>query len=557
MTPNERRGFLNELLELPPRNRTWLESDDPELFCFYGWGVVLNDAQVEAIHELLRWPDGTIHLWRWANRTGKTTGLVMAHLYYVWKKRRYQNADLDSWLDYKYRTLHSAPLNRLTGKAWEMADALIAGSAIQQRSPITNRQRPALLAPFFDAHAGRAKDGSDILEVRCQNGSVVDFLSTQGGASRLESETWWFIDWDEFARQQPIDDVPVLFDQTFLPRSSDFMAPLILSSTVTEDAEPVYQEIEDIAAESPKDWNVMTFARSVNFSQSEDSISRQKRLSIDPAIAARSVDGEIGEGGRGTLFPHVLLKTAFEAQLPTDYSDAQLDGFRNRGFEFISSFDHAASGDLNVVTTFAVPWPIPKGDDLIGAIIGVGLAEKRSGSHLTPTLQEQFALNEVERFDSRFLIVDSTAEGGELVFRGLREKLPGRVIPCAFNAKQVGATAKNKEYGLQALQRQMAWGLDVIADTDGWVDGWPDAEPGTFGLFRIPFMGRWLKVHRELAVLRRDDSHQRQDRAMTVVQVAWYLDKFVGSVRSVATPFSIVGRKTRPKRRRRDMMIVR
>lgn len=559
MNPTQRRAYLDTIREIPAATRAWLESDDPELFAYYGLGIMLNDAQVEGLKALLDWPDGTVHLWRWANRTGKTTGLVVAHMYYVWKKRGYENADPESWLDYKYRTLHSAPLNRLTGKAWEMADAIIAGSAIAQHNPVTNLQRKAQLAPFYETRAGRAKDGSDVLEVRCANGGVIDFLSTQGGAGRLESEAWWLIDWDEFGRQQPIDDVPILFDQTFLPRSSDFMAPLILSSTVTEDAEPIYQEIEDIAAEAPQDWNVMTFARTANFAQSQASIDRQKRMSIDPAIAARSVEGGIGEGGRGTLYPHIVLKTAFDKRLPADWSEARIDALNRQGRICISSFDHAATGDLNVVTTYSVPWPL-KGratEELVGSVLGVGIAERRSGSHLTPELQAQFAMAEVERFDSDYLVVDATAEGGQLVARTLKEHFPGGVVECSFNKRDPGAIAKNKEVGLQALQRQFAMGLAGIAETDGWLSEFPDAAPGTFGLYRIPFEGRWLKLHRELAVLRRDDQKQRQDRAMTIVQVAWYLEKFLGSVRSVATPFSIVGRKPRPKRRRRESMIVR
>lgn len=549
MTPTQRRAYLDALRELPAKTRAWLESDDPAIFCFYGWGVMLTDAQESAFNDILRWPRGTIHLWRCANRAGKTTDLVLAHAYHAWKKVAYEQPDPDDWAAFRYRTLHSAPLNRLTGKAWELASALINGTAWQQRSMVTHRQRPAPLGPFYKSHAGKAPDGSDILELRCANNSVVDFLSTQGGAGRLESETWWFIGWDEFARQAPVEDIPLLFDQTFLPRSSDHLAPVVLSSTVTEDSEPIYQELEDIAAESPKDWNIISFDRASNYSQSAESIDRQRRLTIDPAIAARSLDGSIGEGGSGTLFPHLFLRNAFDGRLPTDYSAAQIEGLRSRGYIFISSFDHAVKGDLNVVTTWAVPWPIPREHDaLIGSITCVGIAERRSGSHLTPTLQSQFALDEVERFDSRFLIVDSTAEGGELVYRGLREELPERVIACAFNAKLPGRLSKNKELGLQALQRQLGLGLEVAA-REGWIAEWPDPGKTAFGLYRVPFAGRFLKLHREMAVLRRDDAAQRQDRAMTWVQVAWYMDKFISSVRSVAQPFSIVGRKPRPRRR--------
>ena len=553
MKPSERREYIDAVRAIPAEHRAWLSSDSIDLFAYHGFGVVLNDAQLEACEALTRWPAGTIHLWRWANRTGKTTALVIFHLWAIWKKWRYVNEDEDARIAYLYRTLHSAPLNRLTGKAWELGDALIGGSAIQQRNPLTNRQRPALLSPFFTPKSGRTADGSEGLWIECASGGQIDFLSTHDGAARMESEAWWVISWDEFVRQAPVGDIPILFDQTFLPRSSDHMAPVILSGTVTEDVEPIYQELEDIATEAPQDWNVMTFGRDANFSQSEDSIDRQRRLSIDPAIAARSLDGGIGEGGRGTLFPHFVLKANFDPKLPTEYSDHELVGWRRRGYELISAFDHAATGDLNVVTTVAVPWPIPDGDEMLEMpIFGVDLAERRSGSHMTPTLQVAFACDVMRRMDSRYLIVDSTAEGGALVYHGLREMLPDQVIPCTFNAKLPGALDKNKQIGLQALQRMMSWGLDGIAFEEGWIDEWPDVVGRHFGLLRMPMAGRWLKLHRELAVLRRDDSKQRQDRAMTMVMIAWYLNKFIWRSTSAPQPFSIVGRKPRSTRRRRE-----
>lgn len=489
--------------------------------------------------------------------THNTTACDLLHLWAIFRKWAYRNDDMDAWLDFSYKTLHTAPLNRLMGKAWELVESLIAGSAWQQRSPITSRQRPALLAPFFRARVGKTPDGSDAMWVECGNGGRIDFLSTHDGAGRMESDTWWLISWDEFVRQQPVEDIPLLFDQTFLPRTSDFMAPLILSGTVTEDSDPIYAEMEEIAQEHPRDWNILSFDRSVNFSQSADSIARQRRLTINPEIAARSVDGRSGEGGRGSLFPTFLLRTAFDPDLPPDMTADEIAALRAEGYEFISMFDHAARGDLNVVQTWAVPWPVPEGDQLIGRIRAVGLAEKRSGHHLTPTLQTRFCLDEVDRFGSRLVIVDGTAEGGLLVYRGVREEIGGlRALNCVFNARRPGTSTPNKEYGLQSLQRMLSWGLDVQATENGWITDWPETERGAFGLLRMPFKGRWLKLHRELAVLRRDDQRQRQDRAMTAVMGAWWLGPQVEARRRGAQAFSMVPRR-RPPAHRRDSLLVR
>lgn len=565
MKQSDLRAAYDYLRELPKDVRVAVETDDFELWCYYGWGVIPNTAQLEAHNDIRQWPPGSVHLWRFANRTGKTSGLILTHMNFGWYKRGYENAEIDRWLQYTYRTLHAAPLNRLMGKAWEMADALIHGSSELQLNPLTNRQRKAPLAPLYEARTGRSRDQSDEMWVECVNGARIDFLSTQGGAARMESEKWWFLDWDEFVRQQPVSDIPLIFDQTLLPRSSDHMAPIVLSGTVTEDSDPIYAEIEDVAAESPKDWNVKSFDRSANFAQSRESIDRQLRLSIDKSVARRSVLGEKGEGGRGSLYPTFLLSNAFDGDLPTTIGPQQIALIRGFGYEFVSMFDHAANGDLNVVQTWAVPWPVPHGDDLLAQpILAVDLTEKRSGSHLTTTLQARFALDVVRRFRSRILIVDSTAEGGLLVFRTIRdtarqdpETSRCAVIPCDFGARGSGKGTVNKEEGLQGLQRMLGWGLDYAADDYGWVADWPETNGEEFGLIRFPFEDNWRRLHRELAVLRRDDSHQRQDRAMTAVMGAWHLHRMLNARGGVAVPFRMTGNRRARKQPDRELMIVR
>ena len=558
---DDRRALIEAVSSLPADARAALESDDPELFSFYGFGIVLNDAQVEAFRDLERWGPGSIHLLRWANRTGKTTGLTLIELMAIWKKWRYNTERLEDWLDFTYKVLHAAPLNRLMGRAWESVDTFIRGSAWQQRSPITNRQRTPYLAPFFEARSGKAPDGSESLWVQCANGGRIDYLSTHDGAGRMESETWWLLVWDEFVRHQPVGNIPLLFDQTFLPRSSDYMAPVVLSGTVTEESDPIYAELEEIAVESPKDWNVSSYERSVNFSQTQESIDRQMRVSIDKNIAGRSVSGKLGEGGRGALFPTFLMKNMVDHSLPEYNSDEAIIRMAAMGYEFLSMFDHAATGDLNVVQTWAVPYPIPTGDQLLegGPIIAVGLAEKRSGGHITPTLQAHFAAEEAYRFGSRWLVVDSTGEGGALVYNGLRHDLANSgisVIPADFGSRGQRKGTVMKEEGLQTLQRMLSWGLDYAADENGWVGDWPELEEDDrFGVLKMPFEGGWKKVYRELSVLKRDDSHQRQDRAMTSVMGAWFMRKFLETRQTAPQRFSII--PTRRRAARRDTVVVR
>lgn len=542
MTPDERRAFLDQLNQIPAKHRAWLESADFELWCYYGWGVVANDAQVSLAHDIFeKWPPGTIHVARWANRTGKTTGVDLINLFAIWRKWRYQNADWEAYLGYLYRVLHAAPLNRLMGYAWSVVDALIAGTADQQLSPITNRPRPGILRPFFHAGKGTDASGSDTLFVKCDNGAQLDFLSTHDGAGRLESLAWWLLTWDEFPRQQPVEDVPLLLDQTFLPRSSDFMAPIILSGTATEDAEAVYSEIEEMAEANPRDWNFTTAKREVNLSQSKESIDRQRRLSMDAEVAGRSLDGLSGQGGFG-LFPAFTLKNAFVDTLPEIIRADQIDWTTHKA---IASFDHALAHDENVLHIAAVPWP-PNAATLIKQrpIRLVKESILRSSRTLTLPEQIRFLRNESAPYSPLVTIVDSTAEGGLSVYRQARKEGLA-VIDCSFTARLPGVGIGNKDYALQALQKLLSWGLDTELDELGFVEAWPTPN-GPYGALRLP--AAWKRTLRQMTVYKRYDEKLRQDRVMSLSMLAWYLIRlYDAGQRARPVGWNIMA--TRPKRR--------
>jgi hypothetical protein len=548
MTPEQRRDYLDAIANLPAKHRAWLESGDIELFAFYGWGVVLTSAQLEHINAVLTWPPGTIHVWRWANRTGKTTGLDLLYLWSTWYKWRFEHADFDKgWLPYGYKVLHAAPLSELAGKAWGLMDELIAGRAYQQRSPITRLQRPALLAPFY--HATKLVDVNDVDRpvVTVANGSQIDFRSTQGKAARLESDAWWLIGWDEFPRQQPSDDIPTIFDQTMLARSSDFMAPVILAGTATVESEYIYAELEELAAANPTDWNFTEAARSTNYSQTKISQDRQRRVSINKDVAARSLDGTLG-GGANSMFPHFLLDNAFRdlpERLAPPADDFEWQTY-SQSHAFVTGYDHALAHDDNVYLTLDVPWP-PRSIDPLNPIVGANLSLVRSGRTLTPDEQQAYLSRDVRTYRSRAAIIDSTGEGGLSVYRkALQEGLPA--VDCNLQGR-AAKWVTNKEFGLQALQRMLAYGLPVDTST-GFIDTWPTIPAGLeYGILRFPSTGPWLKLRRQLAVYRRQDEKLRQDAAMTLVMLAWYLWKLVGHANAPkSSPFNIVASPTRGRR---------
>jgi len=540
-----RREFLDAIVTIPAKHRAWLESDDIELFAYYGWGVVGNSAQVEMWNDVQRWPAGTIHVLRWANRTGKTTGLTLLELWAIWKKWRFLAAVFDpDWLNFTYRVLHAAPLGRLTGKAWELGDALINNSARAQMNPITNRVRKAILAPFFKATKTVDIHGADTAAITCAHGGIIDYLSTHDGAPRMESEAWWLTIWDEFPRQQPADDIQLIFDQTLLPRSSDYEAPIVLSGTATRDSEYVYMEIEDRAKENPTDWNFTTAARSANFMMTKASIERQTRVSIDKEVAERSVGGKFGSGS-GDLFPHFVLANAFVETLPERTAPPRDD---KTWFDFLehntywTAFDHALSGDDNVIMTADVPWP-PFVISPEYPIVGHHLQIVRSRRSLTPAEQHEYLADEAALYRPKGIIIDSTAEGGLAVFRTARASgLPA--IDCNFAGRAV-THVTNKEFGIQALQEMLSYGLEVERDDLGRIEDWPEPS-GAFGLLRFPNSGPWARLRNQLATLKRDDEKLRQDVAMAALMLAWHLWKLIGhQVSAQAVPFNVMANRRR------------
>lgn len=528
---------MDLIRSIPAKDRAWLAGEDPALWMYHGWGIVLSSAQEESIRDVIRYPPGTAHVWRWANRAGKTTALIAMHLLACWRKWRYETESFDEWLGYRYQTLHVAPTGLLMGKAWEMADAWLAGTGDQQRNPLTLAQRGGLFVGtgLFTCRTGKRADGSDALWIECANGSKVDFLQTHDGAGRIEGDKWWILDWDEFVRHQPLSAVPRLMDQTFLPRSSDHMAPLIFASTQTEEADAVYAEIEDMATSGDGSawFNFKSFDRSTNFSQTAASIDRQRAMAFDKATVDRSVGGGMGEGGSGLLLPVSVVANAFDREIEKESRTvADLGPLPlGRTWRVIQSFDHAIAKDPSVIATVAAPWPpydesIPEEAEHIylHRIEALELATQRSRASLTPEQVEGFAVRHYEAHQPAVIVIDATGEAGQMYSRSLRAK-GMRVVPMNYTERRPNQKVGNKEYGRVALQRMFTHGLQVD-EVDGMLDI-PEPREGTrYGLFRIPLVGPWVRFRRQLGTLRANDDKLAQDESMTFLQIAWHLWPF-------------------------------
>ena len=564
---DRRRALIDALKEVPSKHRAWLvmpvSVEGFELFCFHGWGIVPNDAQLESIDDIIRWPRGTFHLWKFANRAGKTTGLILAHLYFAFKKWHYEQVDLDAWTAYRYKTLHAAPQGILMGKAWEIADSLNAGASIMQRNPQTNAQRPGIFVKsgLFDPTTSKSKDGSDLLLVRIANGAQVDFLQTYSGAGRMESDAWWFITWDEFGEHQPVSNVPYLVDSTFLPRASDFQASVVLSSTEKDHNAMVYAELEDLAERSPGDWNVKTFGRSVNFAQSTASMDRQRRMSSDSATAQRSVDGGSAESSKGSILPLFTIRRAFDPALPAHRTLDDLGPAPNgKKWKLVQAFDHAITGDRSVVTSIAVPWPILDREELIHfPAVAIDIEQLKSSRVLTPDELVKFALRQWKRHNElpggglrvgSVWLTDTTGEGGIMVHRMIR---PAGIPSREFNfTARVSKTDRRtrKAHGRSGLQRLFGLGLPVDDDGRILVPAGVQLEQIQFGGIRLPLPSPeqgpvWRRLWRELGLLRIDDANLAQDHAMTVLMVAGFVYPYIErGQRTHAQPVNVLGRRT-------------
>lgn len=530
VTAQAHQAFLRAYAAIPKQHRAWLEADDIELFSYHGWGVVPNQPQLEMWDATLTSPPGTAIIARYANRAGKTTGDLILETWWAWKKLRYQAAELDQWFNYEYRVLHAAPLNNLAAKTHALAAALVAGTAEAQQDPFTLRQRPAILAPFFSATKVIDAHGVDLPIIRCANGSRIELYSTQGGAGRMESETWWLLVWDEFARQQPFEDIPLLFDQTFLPRAADHDSPILLTSTATVDSEPAYMALEDMAKEKPAYFRFLTAGRSGNFAMTRSSTERQVQMSTDKEVADRSVGGTFGEGS-SEVFPEFAIANTFTTDLPghTSISEPITIGARTASIEtwvdegrfaVFSSYDHALVTDPNVVQTWLVPWP-PSRVSPFDPIRGLHNRVEKSRRSLTPSDQQRFIRDEIRAYNPELVIIDGAAEGGVGVYRQARHD-GLQVRDCSFSAR-FAKYVSNKDFALYALQRLLGWGLPVEPGEGNDYDlvtDWPLPD-GPFGILRLP--EDWRRLKMQFRRYKRADEKLRQDELMAAAMLAWHL----------------------------------
>ncbi|NJD28871.1 MAG: hypothetical protein FIA92_11315, partial [Chloroflexi bacterium] len=496
---------------------------DIGLFAERGLGIILHPAQVEAAQAII---DGhaAYNLLTWANRAGKTTLLCVLHmwaLFYRWGIPVPENErDEAQWQKEEYRTLHAAPLNELAGRAWLALGDIINGTSKAQRDPLTGKRRPAPLAQMFATTRERNETGSDKLLLRCLNGAVTDFRSSEGKAARIEGGAWRLLTWDEWPSTENPDDIRYVLYNRLTARASDFDAPIVLTGTITPETEHIAKEFlamcEDPANE---DWWGNQASRSLNPSSSTKSMERALR-NLDPEDYARSVEGRPG-GVKGRVLPSWLIDPAFLPELPAwqapDKTTAE-GGVPK--WQYLHLWDLAISAADNVGMVLRVPWGwrFSPANPVVGVSIKV-----IPGSRTLIDAEIEFAIEETWLPYGGDIYIDTTDAHGKNVYRTLRQ----RGLPVhQFDFKELDhAKVTRKSRGLRAIRKLFAEGIapqrdgagEAIHDDLGLI-AYDQGKP--YGCMKFPLA--WHKPKDQLSVLKPppEDDKQQKDAAMVVLMGA-------------------------------------
>lgn len=530
---------------LDPTAQNWLERGRGNFaqFCLEGFGIKLHPKQIEAAEKVLE--RGVQYLLlTWANRSGKSTLLMLLHCFALAYKlgmdpphgrtQAEWNKDFTTrWIPAGYRTLHCAPLNGLSLKAFRELQEILKGTSVAQRDPVTHKRRPAPLAALYEATKVRDDAGADHIILRCATGGVTDFLSTEGGAARLEGEPWWLITWDEWpSTEGGAENARFILDVRLTNRAADFGAPIVLTGTLTDDMEHLAKEwLAKCEDPSNPDWWGNHAARSENPSANLNSISVAERV-MDPEDFKRAVLGLAG-GVKGRLIPSGLIENCFKNALPQRTAPHEKDGVRRDDsgrcvdigespYTYFHLWDIAISQADNVGSVFRLPKDL--NFSIARPIEGVCCkfipgSRTLTDSEIILTIEETFLL-----YGGQIWIDTSDAHGTN-VARELRAKgypahdfnFQGRVTP---------RSPTNKEAGIIALRRFLAEQQD-LPSAEQSLSGVHDRDEvptvdrsKPFGCLKIP--ATWKKHYDQLSILRPppDDLRQKKDAAMTVVMLA-------------------------------------
>lgn len=550
--------------EIAPAVQRWIADGKHDVgrWAANGLGILLHDKQLQMLEELDK-GDHLFHLLTWANRVGKTTGVIAWHLHGIFYKPEIpepqSEREFDQWVAEEYRTLHAAPLGLLATRAYDAIREMTTGTHPAQRDPDTGKRREAPLGSSFVPAKERDAGGGDRMIVRSMSGGQMDFFSTEGGALRLESMAWRRISWDEWPAQEAADKPTAI--RTVLGRlqnrASDFDAKILLTGTITPEIEHMAQEWIKLCEDPANpDWWGSAAARTDNPSASRKAIERAMRT-MDPEDIARMIEGVPG-GVKGRLFPSFMVDPIYsDRDLPRFTPPGPGDGvtfeqqpiatppprskrYRDdveevatRGrwrplgqspWTYWHIWDIALAAAANVGYVIRAPadmnfgWFEENGVRRLVPIVGVKRVEipgsrTLTSAEITHTIEETFL-----PYGGR-IVLDTTDAHGKNIYRELR-KAGYPVDDFTFNERLKPEGMIRKDKAIHHTRLLLTEGRKLLYDAKGEeikdADGVSRHDPDVpFGVLRLPTA--WQKGRDQLSILRPDDDKQTKDEAMVVL----------------------------------------
>lgn len=393
-------------------------------FAFEGFGVILSDEQMAA-HEELGGPtprrtlqDPKYYWLSGGQRGGKTVFGFLEHADACLYKRGLDTTDRRFWRNYEYKTLHLGPSDELAGRMWTIADTMQKGVNESQ----------------YDKRRGMARDGAFLSLftvgksgpwgiVRWKNGSLIDFRSSEGRATRLEGGQWWFITWDEWA-SQPDHEIRTVLSDVLLGRGRDHDAKIMpMAWPKPETERHLISVIRAIEKGTDHESRVIYLSAEAAHFTNQKALAVEKRVKTK-AEYLRTVLGRPA-GGAAIEFRPYMTDRLFRPNLP-------LQAHREDGFAYLSAWDLGAAHDSTVGTTWRIP--IVDGRRIVSVAHKARLvhAIELPGSDVLSLDTVAFEIIREQQAYASLTGVDASGLGGIQAFRAIKDIKP---TPLAFVSK--------------------------------------------------------------------------------------------------------------------------
>jgi hypothetical protein len=331
----------------------------------------------------------------------------------------------------------------------------------------------------------------------------VDFRSTEGWATRLEGDQWWFISWDEWA-SQPDREIEFVKTDVLMGRARDHDAKLVYAAWPKAATERhLMTVIREIESGHNIDAQVIYLSAAKAYFTNFESLKVEKRKK-DEAQWRRTVLGEPAGGAA------IEFKSAEVTNMIRD--DLVFPSLREDGYTYFSSWDIGLSHDATVGLTWRIP--VVNGRPLVMPIAKariVNATELRPSPGLTLDAVAFNIAREQQTYHSQ-TAVDASGLGGVAAFRQLRDMRPS---PLSFVSR-----SNDRIWGNMRLAA-ITNALDMLSwNRDGTDKPW--------GMVEAP---RIQKLIDQLANFDRDAKGIADDWVWAFLIGLWYIRRYwvVGS----------------------------